>query len=399
MSMPRAVRHINERRVLDVVFRQGKVSRAGIARELALTRSTAGSIVASLVSEGLLLEDETKDDKSAGTGRPGTFVHLNPKHGLFVGADIGVGRISVIVIDFAATIVAERHVMLDDDRRDMERLLDQLASIVGEALCPLGGGAPVRGLCVTVPGVIDKAGVVLRAPFLGWKNAPLLQALTDRFPDIPAIAAENDANAFAIADRHRSGDSTGDPEIHLFLDAGIGGAVTTSGQLLRGDNGYAGEFGHMVLGETGFAKVATRAGSFESFVGREAILARYRQHGGTVDGLDDLKAQAGRGARAAIATLDDWAFYLGRGLSIITSIFDPSRIVLGGPVASLFDHCAEAVGRHIRSNLLEDQPIPVIELSRCGLEAPALGGALLLHRDLFAVDENLVFRSGSQKPA
>ncbi|WP_323687588.1 helix-turn-helix domain-containing protein [Rhizobium sp. AN88] len=57
MSMPRAVRHINEVRALDVVFRHGRISRANIAKELGMVRSTASSIVASLADEGLLIED------------------------------------------------------------------------------------------------------------------------------------------------------------------------------------------------------------------------------------------------------------------------------------------------------------------------------------------------------
>ncbi len=399
MSMPSAVRHINEVRVLDVVFRHGRVSRANIARELGITRSTASSLVAGLAEDGLLMEDTSEDDKSAGTGRPGTFVRLNPHHALFVGADIGVGRITVAAMDFAGSIVSERHFPLAS-HLDAKAVLRNLSASVREVVEPLSGSYGVKGLCVTVPGVIDKSGIVLRAPFLGWRNVPILEILTALLPEMPVIAAENDANAFAFAENYRNRHPGGDTEVYIFLDAGIGGAIISGGQILRGHDGYAGELGHMVLGDRGFVETATLPGSFESFIGRDAILARYRHHGGGAAGdIEKFLDMAREGDAAALAAMHDWAFYLGRGLAIISNIFNPSRVVLGGPVARLFQLCAEDILRNTRRNLLDDHPVPEVVLSTLGLDGPALGGASMLHHDMISVDEDLVFRKGQPNPA
>lgn len=394
MSMPSAVRHINEVRVLDTVFRHGRVSRANIARELDITRSTASSIVAGLAEEGLLLEDDSEDDKSAGTGRPGTYVRLNPHHALFVGADIGVGHISVVALDFSGKVVAQEHFPLEPGAYEASTVLGQLAGHVRSVTRPFVSSHIIRGLCVTVPGVIDRAGTVLRAPFLGWRKVPILDDLTALLPEMPMIVAENDANAFALADGYRNPVGGPESEIYIFLDAGIGGAIVTNGHLLRGEDGYAGELGHMILGDSGFVEVATLSGSFESFVGRDALLARHRHHGGTAATVEEFLDKARAGEKPATAATNDWSFYLGRGIAIIASIFNPSRIVLGGPVAGLFHLCAEDVLSNVRGNLLADHPIPAVVLSPIGLEGPALGGASMLHRNLLAVDQDLVFRAG-----
>jgi predicted NBD/HSP70 family sugar kinase len=398
MSMPSAVRHINEVRVLDVVFRHGRVSRAGIARELGLTRSTAGSIVAGLAEEGLLVEDDSEDDKSAGTGRPGTFIRLNPRHALFIGADIGVGRISVVAVDFSGGLVSERHFPFEPRGNVASAVLEQLARCVRSVAEPLAETYAIKGLCVAVPGVIDKVGTVLRAPFLGWRKVAILQDLTALLPEMPVILAENDANAFAIADSYAAEGRADDTEVYIFLDAGIGGAIMTSGQLLRGEDGYAGELGHMILGEQGFVEVATLAGSFESFIGRDALLARHRHHGGAARDVSDFLAQIAEGDAAAISAMNDWSFYLGRGLAIISSIFNPSRIVLGGPVAGLFRLCEQDVLKNVRRNLLDDHPLPTVEVSELGLEGPAAGAAFMLHREMLSLDEGLIFRN-DQRPA
>lgn len=394
MSMPSAVRHINEVRVLDVVFRHGRVSRANIAKELEITRSTASSIVAGLAEEGLLIEDNSEDDKSAGTGRPGTFVRLNPHHAVFLGADVGVGRVTVVALDFAGNIMSSRHFPLSADDYPPEILLRALAGHVDSVIAPLLGTYEIKGLCVTVPGVIDRSGTVLRAPFLGWRNVPILESLGTLLPKIPLIVAENDANAFAIANGYQSTAPPSKAEIHIFLDAGIGGAIVTEGHLLRGQDGYAGEFGHMVLGEKGFVEVATLPGSFESFIGRDAILARHRMHGGVAGTIEAFRQKVAAAEPQALAAIADWSFYLGRGLAIISSIFNPSRIVLGGPVASLFALCEKEVKQAIRRNLLDDQPVPEMAVSALGLEGPALGGAFMLHRNALSLNQDLVFRPG-----
>jgi predicted NBD/HSP70 family sugar kinase len=393
MSMPSAVRHINEVRVLDVVFRQGKVSRANIARELGLTRSTASSIVASLTDEGLLTEDDSNDDKSAGTGRPGTFVRLNSRYGLFIGADIGVGRINVVALDMEATVVAHEQSNFDIADARPERIVRQLAESVETITRNLAGEYHIRGLCLTAPGVIDRNGTVLRAPILGWRQEPILEKLQALIPGIPLLAAENDANAFAIAEMYQAKDDIIDTEIYIYLDAGVGGAIVNSGQLLHGQDGYAGELGHIILGDEGFVELATISGSFESFIGREAVLARYRFHGGSAGDVDQLVQAANRQERAALSTLKDWSFYLGRGVATLTSIFNPTRIVLGGPVAVLYELCREQVLHNVRHNLLDDHPIPEIRLSGLGPEGPAIGGASMLHKRMLSVDESLVYRT------
>lgn len=392
MSMPSAVRHINEVRVLDVVFRQGKVSRANIARELGLTRSTASSIVASLTEEGLLVEDNSEDDKSAGTGRPGTFVRLNSNYGVFIGADIGVGRLTVVALDMEARVVAQSQSNFDLADADPERIIQQLVKTVKSLTKSLSQTHTVRGLCLTAPGVIDRTGTILRAPILGWRQEPILDKLEKVLPEDLPLAAENDANAFAMAEMYRSKDESTDTEIYIFLDAGVGGAIVNSGQLLHGQDGYAGELGHIILGDEGFVELATISGSFESFIGREAVLARYRFHGGSAGNIDEFANAARRQERAALSTLTDWSFYLGRGVATLTSIFNPARIVLGGPVAMLYDLCRDQVMANVRQNLLDEHPIPEIRLSKLGPEGPAIGGASMLHKRMLSVDEELIYR-------
>jgi predicted NBD/HSP70 family sugar kinase len=380
-------------RVLDVVLRAGRISRANIAKELGLTRSTASSIVAGLTDGGLLIEDNSEEDKGAGTGRPGTFVQLNANHALFVGADIGIGTICIVALGLDAKLVAKDVSTFDVGEISATGLIDRVADGVRSLQSRIGANYTSRGLCVTVPGLIDNSGNVLRAPFLGWRNEPLLQRLSSSLPEFPTVIAENDANAFAFADAFPERREPGATEIYLFLDSGVGGAIIRDGELMRGLDGYAGEFGHVIIGDRGFVRLATPEGSVESFIGRDAVLARYAHHGGSPGDFSVFYDAVLRGEPAAVATLRDWAFYLARTVAMIGSVFNPSVIVLGGMVASLFPQCGSLLDEGLAKNLLADQPIPEIRLSALGVEGPALGAALVLLRQKFSLDEELVFRT------
>jgi predicted NBD/HSP70 family sugar kinase len=317
---------------------------------------------------------------------------LNPSYGLFVGADIGVGRINISALDMAANVVSKTECRFDTTDASPDHVIGLLVEQVKLLKESLSGRYQLRGLCVTAPGVIDRNGMILRAPILGWRQEPVLEKLQERLPDIPLLVAENDANALAIAEMYQARNDSTDTEIYIYLDAGVGGAIVTNGQLLRGEDGYAGELGHIILGDEGFVELATIPGSFESFIGREAVLARYRFHGGSAVDIASFVNFAIANERAANSTLNDWSFYLGRAIATLTSIFNPTRLVLGGPVASLYELCREQTAQNIRRSLLDGHPIPEIRVSLLGREGPAIGGASMLHRKMLSFDENIVYR-------
>lgn len=393
MSMPQAVRHINETRVLGTLFRTGSMSRADLARALSLTRSTAGNLVSGLVQDGLVVEEQEQlVDHGSRTGRPGHHVRLNAHHAFFLGADIGIGRLTVVALDLTGSVVGRVSRQFDLDRADPETVLDRLAALTRSVVAKLPAPGAVQGLGVAVPGLLDHAGNVLRAPILGWRNVPMLEILHSKLPRLATIAAENDANAFAVAELYRAGSSAPADALYMVIDAGVGGGVVSNGALLRGEDGYAGEIGHVFVGDNGFFEMATLPGSLESFIGREAVMARFRFYGGTGRSLEDLvEALDSDAAAMAVA---DWSYYLGRGIATLTSVLNPGKIVLGGPVAVLHKHAEKAVLASVKKHLLSDHPIPRIELSQLGVDGPAIGAASMMHQSMLALDKNLIFNGG-----
>jgi len=397
--MPRAVRHINEVRILDSLYHKGTSTRADLARELGLMRSTVGNLIAGLIEQGIAFESEVSGSTPGGrAGRPGQLVQLNPAHSAFIGADIGVGQLSVVAVDLLGRPFISRSAAFVPAQRTVDETVTALGAIVRAIMKQLPGEQTVRGICVTVPGFVDREGVALLTPILGWKSVPIQKLLASKLKWSGALAAENDAKAFAAADLYGRSPGAGVDALFVYLDAGVGGGLVSRGQLLRGHSGYAGEVGHIHLGEHGFDPATPLQGSFESYVGRNAVLARFKHHGGSGDQLADFVAALSAQAPAALRTISEWAWWMGRGLASLISVLNPGRIVLGGPVAALYLDAQQEVVESIKRHLAVPSMLPGIEVSDLGPDACAIGGAMILHHRLLAIDERLVY-GGAIEPA
>lgn len=393
MSMPRAVRHINEVRVLESLYRVGTSTRADLARELGLMRSTVGNLIAGLIEQGMVLEHEVVGVTPGGrAGRPGQHIQLNPAHSAMLGADIGVGHLSVVAVDLAGRVAESRTVDFEEPLTDVGQTVRKLADMIRRTIRRLPAAQVPRGLCVVAPGLIDQdRHTVMRAPVLGWQDVPVPRLLKQQLGWEGDIALENDANAFAAAEVFGRTRGSVDDALFVYLDAGVGGGLVSQGRLMRGRNGYAGEIGHIPLGERGFEKRTAVQGSFESFVGRNALLARYKHHGGRGAGLAELLAEVAANAAAARKTAAEWAWWLGRGLASLIAVLNPARVVLGGPISQLYRFVEHEVSDSVRKHSILPYPLPDIEVSSWGIDVCAVGAAMTLHRRMLSFDERLVF--------
>ena len=101
----------NEARALDALFRAGALSRAALARELGLTRSTTGALVQNSCSgpvssgSGRMLP-ATPRTAGRGWAGPGILVEIDGDGVFFLGAYVGVNWIAVLAIDLAGTVRA-----------------------------------------------------------------------------------------------------------------------------------------------------------------------------------------------------------------------------------------------------------------------------------------------------
>jgi predicted NBD/HSP70 family sugar kinase len=391
-----SVRYLNELRALDVLFRDGAMSRADLARLLGLNRSTTSSIVNSLLAQSLLLErsQEVGPEKRVQTGRPGIDVELNPGGALFIGVGVEVDQLTAVSIDLTGKVVAREALIFPVSSRPAEEAADKVAEM---ALSLTGSDASrksVQGIGIAAPALVE-AGVARLGLLLNWRDVPFAQFVTDRIDlDVP-ILLENDANAFAIAETYHGNSRNVGTVVFVVIESGAGAGIVSDGRLFRGGRGMAGEIGHLYVGGAGYAPGGR--GLLESYVGKEAVLARYKRYSGTEVGLTRFLELLGQEDGAAAQTAQDWSKWLSRGLSHIANLLNPDLFIIGGSVGRMFPSVASQVSASLSATLKSQDQMPRLEMAEIGIEGPAFGAALLLHQRMFSVDEKAVFPKGDAR--
>ncbi|HZZ63166.1 MAG TPA: ROK family transcriptional regulator [Roseiarcus sp.] len=388
---------MNELRALDVLFREGAMSRADLARALGLNRSTTGSIVSTLLAESLAVERPVNKngEPRAQTGRPGIEVELNPGGALFIGAEIEVEQLTVVAIDLTGRLIRRESAAFPAGSVQPEKSAARIARMIEALMLASPDPSRVRGICVAAPTLVE-AGVARLGLLLNWRDVPIGELIRERLHAPLPVLVENDANAFAIAETYSGNSRSVGTVAFVVIESGAGGGIVSDGRLFRGSGGMAGEFGHLRMGGIGYAPGG--AGMLESYIGRDAVLARYRHHGGSSEAtIPAILQSLESGEPAAMRTATDWGKWLARGLSHIVNLLNPGLVIIGGSVGRIYSFVANEVEAAVRAELRSERQMPRIEMSELGDEGPALGAALILHQRMFSVDERAIFPKGGAR--
>ncbi|SEQ58807.1 ROK family transcriptional regulator [Microlunatus flavus] len=396
------VRRHNLALVLAHLRSSGARSRATIAAETGLTRSTVSSLVAELAERGLVAEGATA---RGGVGRPSQPVDLDGAHFFTVGAEVDLDHLAVTALDVRAEVVAERWVPLDAGALRATAVLGRLAGLVGEVTAQLRrSGRELVGITLAVPGLVEQpTGRVLSAPNLGWADIDVVDVVRGLL-DEPAcpLLIDNEANLAARAEVS-TGDRVGVRDLVLLTGGiGVGAGVVAGGHLLRGVHGFAGEVGHMQLDPGGQPCGCGRRGCWETQVGLNALLAAAADEGDAVRDpaldvrrrLETLAARAEDGDARTLEALERTAGWLGAGAGVLVNLFNPELLVLGGYFAVLGRWLADPVAAALPARVFAPRSGGCrVEPSTLGYSAAARGGALEALSRIFADPTAVAVRS------
>jgi predicted NBD/HSP70 family sugar kinase len=327
--LPEHARGHNRSLVLQTLFHQGAMSRADLSRETGLTRVTISDLVADLMADGFVAEMGVRE--ASGPGKPAMLVDLDRDGHRIVGIDLsGTEEFIGAVLTLDGGIVARRNVAIPAGADDVVATVVSLArDLVADS------HAPVLGIGVGTPGVVDDHGVILTAPNFRWVGFDLESALRDALA-LPVLVA-NDANAAVLAEYTFGG--AGDDVLLVKVGRGVGSGLLASGQPMRGAHFAAGEIGHVTVGTDGGPLcVCGKVGCLEAWLSEPALTARL--------------AAASASDREGI--LRDAGERLGIALAPIVGVLDVSEIVLSGPTELLDGPLAEATVETLRARTLAE---------------------------------------------
>ena len=303
-----------------------------------------------------------------------------------VGIDVGGTKALGVVLDETDTVIAQ-------DRRATPRGDDSLEPLV-DTLVELARSLGVDGsLGVGVPGLVSRSGVLRAAPNLdGVADFEVGRLVAERLGH--PVSVDNDATCATVAEWQLGAAAGTDNMMLVTLGTGIGGGLVSNGAVQRGMNGFAGEFGHMVVHPNGPRCPCGRRGCWERYasgsglamLAREAATGRrlravVEHAGGDPQNVrgEHVQAAARDGDDDALAVIDDFGRWVALGLSNLTNAFDPEMFVLGGGLAAGAELYLDPIVRWYGELLYQPhlRPMPRIEFAEWGPLAGAVGAALM----------------------
>ena len=328
-SNDQARRH-NLSTILTLLHHGGSQTRAGLTRATGLNRSTIAALVAELAELGLVYETQQTDPGTV--GRPSPFVHLTDRM-LAVAVNPDLDAVTIGLVGLGGRVHSRvRHET--PAAPGVAETIDIVTREVDALRAGLDDDQRIVGVGLAVPGLVRTSdGVVTLAPHLLWNDEPLAEPVAAQV-GIPALAA-NDAQLGLLAESLFGAGRGVDDIVYLNgSTSGIGGSVLVSGRTLQGARGYAGELGHTLVNSNGVTCFCGKTGCLETEVSVGRLLDVLGAD--PVDG-DEFDRMLGETVDDAVrAEIDRQLDVLGTALGNFVAIFNPSSIILGGFLGSLF---------------------------------------------------------------
>ena len=290
--------------------------------------------------------------------------------------DIGGSHIKAALCKSAGDLSSFANVETPLD--DYEALLQRIAELAATQ------GAQVRGLAISITGVIDPQSGTLKCANIpcadGHSFARDLQGKTE----LP-VWIYNDADSFALAEA-TFGEGRGHQNVFaIILGSGVGGALVIDGNIVKGAGGFVGEWGHGTIVKTWLESLQRGIPHFDCGCGRKGCV-------NTIGGARGLEAlhhflsgwqQSSRaiidawlgGEAQASATLAAYFEMVSEPLAFVLNVAGSSIVPVGGGLSRVAGLVA-ALDRHVRQKLLRVSETPLLVPSQHVIDSGLIGAAI-----------------------
>ncbi|MFY0660097.1 MAG: ROK family transcriptional regulator [Shimia sp.] len=372
-------REIGRRKLLSEIRRQQRVPRIDLSELTGISRATVTTITAELLREGLI-EEVTSDlgEKDSKRGRPKVDLKIRGAARLIAGAKISNKTVSLVLLDFEGTQLADHEADLETAVLPAEDMAEVLSGLVETLARKIGlSRTDVAGFGLGIAGVVDAPrGFVHWSPSLTSRNVQFGDVL-ERVLGIP-VFLDNDANLVAMAEKSFGLGQGHNDFIVVTIESGVGMGIVINDEIYRGTRGCGAEFGHTKVQLEGALCRCGQRGCLEAYAAdyaltREAMLASGEAAERQVE---DILRAAKQGDEMAASIVSRAGRMFAMGLANIVNIFDPELIILAGEQMQSSHLYAEEVIDGMRKLIVQvDKAPPEVVVHKWGNLMWARGAA------------------------
>lgn len=334
------IRRHNLSATLRSVRDHGQVTRADLIAESGLNRVTVLHLVNELQGMGLIQESGLAP--TGKSGRPARVLEMSDT-ALAVGAlELNVDHIALKCTSLQGRVVFTKRLDVSASDHQPEYVLDLAGDLIRQAESSAAAeDMKIVRVSVGCPAFVDNAeGVVLKSLSLGWTDVRVIAELEKRSGGGVTFTLDKLADLAIHAERKTSGIPREEGVLLLYGEMGVGGSFHKHSEILRGDAGMGGQFGHLTVNHDGRPCYCGRAGCLETYVGVAPLSMALESSTGHHSPSAAVKVSEALAAvkdenPVAKKELADQGRWLARAVSTLTAIFDPRMIILGGYLTQL----------------------------------------------------------------
>ncbi len=193
-----------------------------------------------------------------------------------IGVDLGGTNLRIAAVDEQGALV-EKVTLGTEVSLGRDRVIDDMCDAIQRVSEKYKDSAPLLGIGLGVPGIIDmQTGLLRESPNLpGWADYPVRAEIERRLNTIVVLG--NDANVAALGEKWL-GAARGFADMAMVtLGTGVGGGLVLGGAIWHGANGMAGEWGHATVEPDGPLCGCGNRGCLEQYASAPAVVRMARE--------------------------------------------------------------------------------------------------------------------------
>lgn len=359
----------NERKLLQLIWRNPGISRSEITGHTDLTQQSVHRILDHLADRNIIRLGTAKP--GLGRGQPSPMLHLNGAHTYACGISVNTDIIGICLTNLAGKILGEREVPL------RETTMHQALQLVKQQVVELQqqndlADEDLFGIGFAIAGYhVDGTRHNAPLPLHEWSMIELGPIITDLF-DRPAWVI-NGGKSGAIAESMFGIGRFIRNFAYLSFNYGFGGGVIIDGELLQGGNGNAGEFSGL------YDEIET-----ERRPALQHLIDGVNRNGINVPSIHYMRRNFDRNWPGVSDWVDDVTPAYIRLVNAIRATLDPQAIVFGGQIPPVL------ASMLIERTKIFDRPRygvhrggPKLIVSEIPSDAAAMGAAIMPFRRMF----------------
>lgn len=249
----------------------------------------------------------------------------------------------------------------------------------------------ILGIGMGVPGPITEDGRVLKCANLGWGIFSVAHEMS-KLTGVKKVKVGNDANVAALGEQWRGGGRGFDNIVMVTLGTGVGGGIIMNGKILTGENGAAGEIGHITVNpkETLTCGCGCK-GCLEQYSSATGVIRLAKERLEASDKPSELRKFADdeiggkevfdaykAGDELAAEAVDEFAAYLGMGLGNVASVVDTQAFVIGGGLSKNGPIVIELIKKQYEKNVMFALKNTEFRLAELGNDAGMYGAVRMV---------------------